>query len=126
MPFIYVKSLPFETPSDMRAIVEGMTKDFSRETGIGLEHVTATWEFLLPGHYAVAGKTVAQQPCASHPVLVDLLSPDFNSPTQVEKMLRTVASSISKRADIPIANIFVNHRPVRSGTVFDGGDIVRW
>lgn len=126
MPFIHVKSLPFATPLDMRAIVEGMTKDFSKGTGVGLEHVSATWEFLLPGHYAVAGQAVAQQPATSHPVLVDLLSPDFNSPAQIEKMLRTVASSISKRANVHDANIFVNHRHAHSGAVFDGGNIVRW
>lgn len=126
MPFIHVKSLPFNTPTDIRAVVEGMTRDFSKATGVGLEHVTATWEFLLSGHYAVAGQAVAQQPGASHPVLVDLLSPDFNSPAQVEKMLRTIASSISKRTKVPIANIFVNHRYTHSGAVFDGGDIVRW
>lgn len=126
MPFIHVRSLPFSTPLDMRSIVEGMTEDLSKGSGVKLEHVTATWEFWSPGHYAVAGKAATRQPDASHPVLVDLLSPDFDSPAQVEQMLRTVASSIAKRANVPIANIFVSHRHARSGAVFDGGDIVRW
>ncbi|MGH8652536.1 MAG: hypothetical protein ACREYE_10350 [Gammaproteobacteria bacterium] len=126
MPFIHVKSLAFEPALKVHAIVEGITKDFTKGTGIGLEHVTATWEFLPAGHYAVAGKTSSRQPETSHPVLVDLLSPDFNSPAQIEKMLRTVAVSISKRAKVPITNIFIYHRQVQSGTVFDAGEVVRW
>lgn len=126
MPFIHIKSLPFDPPLKVSAVIEGLTKDFAQGTGIGLEHVTATWEFLLPGHYAVAGKAAATQPSTSHPLLVDLLSPDFNSPAQVEKMLRVTASSLAKRARVPIENIFIHHRPARSGMVFDAGEIERW
>jgi hypothetical protein len=49
MPFILVKSLPFETPLDIPSVVEGITKDFARDSGIALEHITATWEYMLPG-----------------------------------------------------------------------------
>lgn len=126
MPFIHVKSLPFEPPLDLRPVVEELTKDFAKGTGIRLAHVTATWEFLPRGHYAVGGKTELDQPRASHPVLVDLLAPDLNSPGDVEKMLRVIASSISKRAKIPLRNIFINHREAHAGSVFDSGEIVRW
>jgi hypothetical protein len=43
-----------------------------------------------------------------------------------EKILRVVASSISTRANVPIKNIFINHRYARSGMVFDAGEIVKW
>ncbi len=56
MPFIHVRSLPLDKSFEVAAVLEGLTKDFAKGTGIGLEHVTATWEFLVPGHYAVAGK----------------------------------------------------------------------
>lgn len=126
MPFIHVKSLPFERTIEMPALVRGLTKDFAKGTGIGLEHITATWEFLPSGHYAVAGKTRMHQPGNSHPVLVDLLSPDFNSPEQIENMLRVVAASIAKRAQVPLNNIFINHRRAHSGMVFNAGEVVRW
>jgi hypothetical protein len=45
MPFIHIKSLPFEKPVAIKAVPEGISEDFSHETGIALEHVTATWEF---------------------------------------------------------------------------------
>lgn len=126
MPFIHVKSLPFSTFFDASAALEGVTRDFAKATGIRLEHVTATWEFLPPGHYAVAGKAVSRQPRGSHPLLVDLLVPDFNSGARVRRMLGAVAASIAKRANVPPANIFINVQQARSGMVFDGGKIARW
>jgi phenylpyruvate tautomerase PptA (4-oxalocrotonate tautomerase family) len=126
MPFIHVKSLPFDPPLNIIALVEGITKDFAEGADIALEHVTATWELFPIGHYAVAGKTVSHQPKVSHPVLVDVLTPDFNKSSEVEKMLRVVASSISTRANVPIKNIFINHRYAHSGMVFDAGEIVKW
>jgi hypothetical protein len=126
MPFIHVKSLPFDRLFDASRALEGITKDFAKEAGIALEHVTATWEFLAPGHYASAGSAASRQPRGSHPILVDLLAPDLNSGARVKKMLAAVASSISKRAGVPVTNIFVNFRHARSGMVFDAGEIVRW
>jgi hypothetical protein len=126
MPFIHVKSLPFDPPLNMNTVVEGITKDFASGTGIELEHVTATWEFLSSGNYAVAGSASHTQPEASHPVLVDLLSPDFNQPEKIETMLRTVSAGISERTKVPLNNIFINHRVAHSGMIFDKGHIVRW
>jgi hypothetical protein len=56
IPFSHIKSLPFEKPVAIKAVLERISEDFSPETEIALEHVTATCEFFLPGHYAVAGK----------------------------------------------------------------------
>jgi phenylpyruvate tautomerase PptA (4-oxalocrotonate tautomerase family) len=126
MPFIHVRLLPFDESFDVGAVLEDLTKDFAKGTGIGLEHVTAIWEYLPPGYYAVAGKAAQHQPQDSNPVLVDLLAPDFNSAATVEKMLTTVSSSISKRAKVPITNIFINHRQAHSGSVLEAGEIVHW
>ena len=126
MPFIHVKSLPFEEPCDMRTVLEGVTRDFAKSTGIEVEHVMATWEFLPEGHYAVAGVAALYQLQASHPVLVELVAPDFNSPEDVENMLKAAALSISKRVKVEMSNIFIIYRGVGSGTVFDKGEIVRW
>ena len=61
----------------------------------------------------------------SHPVLVELVAPDSNSPEDVEKMLKVAALSISKRIKVEMDNIFIIYRGVSSGTVFDKGEIVR-
>lgn len=126
LPFIHIKSLPLDPPIDLCHVVERITKDIAQATGIGLEHITATWEFFQEGHYAVAGQAASRQPVASHPVIVDLLSPDFNDAAQIEKMLCAVAASISKRANVEITNIFIHHRQAHSGMVFDAGEVVEW
>ncbi len=126
MPFIHVKSLPFDEPRDVRTVLEGLTRDFAEATGIDVEHVTATWEFFPEGNYAIAGVAALYQPQASHPVLVELVTPDFNSPEDVENMLKAVALSISKRAKVQMDNVFISYRGVGSGTVFDKGEVVRW
>ena len=124
MPLIHVKSLPFAEPRDVRAVLEGLTWDLAGATSVALEHVTATWEFLLEGHHA--GGAALHPRHASHPVLVELVAPDFNSPEDVEKMLETVALSIWNRATVQMDNIFISYRGVSSGTVFDKGKVVRW
>jgi hypothetical protein len=45
MPFIHVKSLPFEAAFEAGTIVEGWSGDFAKGTGTALKDVTATWEF---------------------------------------------------------------------------------
>ncbi|QKT03966.1 hypothetical protein HUS23_09135 [Ectothiorhodospiraceae bacterium 2226] len=126
MPFIHVRSLPFEQPLDVQAVIEGLSQDFAGSTGIALQHVTATWTFFAPGHYAVAGLAASHQPRQSHPLLVDLLVPDLNSADDVRRMLIAVASSLAQRTRLPRENIFINCRAARSGRVFDEGRIARW
>ncbi|HEY5761909.1 MAG TPA: hypothetical protein VIS73_01735 [Rhodocyclaceae bacterium] len=126
MPFVHITSLPFDQPFDVPEVVAGISNDFAEATGVGLEHVTATWQVLLPGYYAVAGITAQCQPEASHPVLVEILAPDFQTPEQIETALLAVAVSIAGRTGIPRQNIFINYRQAHSGMVFDAGELVRW
>lgn len=126
MPFIHIKSLPLQAPCDYRSILEGLSGDFAKATGIELEHITATWVFVQPECYVVAGQSVAVQSRDFPPLLVELLTPDFHHNDDVEAMLRVVAESISKQTGISVNNIFIEHRYARSGGVFDNGGIVRW
>ena len=126
MPFIHIKSLPFADEPDTPALLENLCADFAAATGVGIEHVTATWEWLAPGHYAVGGKAADRQPRASHPLLVDLLTPDFNAGADVERMLVAIADSLAEHAGVARDNIFISQRDARSGRVFDAGETVRW
>lgn len=126
MPFIHIKSLPFEEPLDVGATIQGLADDFADQTGISRIHVTVTWEFFDPGHYTTAGKSAHCQPRESHPILVDFLTPDTHSPDTIADMLNILARSISKHAKFAVENIFINHRLAHSGRVFDDGEVVRW
>lgn len=63
MPFIHVKSLPFEQTTEMSTLVQGLTKDFAKGTGIGLQHVTATWGTLGAGPLRRRWQDLRQATC---------------------------------------------------------------
>ena len=126
MPFIHIKSLPFEEPKNIAFIIKGITEDFSENTGIPLFHIHTTWEFFLPGHYTKGDKNPAYQPEGNHPLIIDLLTPDFNDSGMIASMLVSIAESVSNRAEFPKNNIFINHRQAYSGMVYDDGKIVSW
>ncbi len=126
MPFIHIKSLPFETPLDVPAVITAIGRDFAEENNIPLEHVHVTWEYFEPGHFAKGDSAPEFQPKGPHSLLVDLLTPDFNAMDAIGTMLRTLAHSISGRADVPRHKIFINHRQAFSGMVFDDGEVVTW
>lgn len=126
MPFVHIKSLPFKPVFEVDKVVEAISKDFAKGTELELEYVSVSWAFFPVGGYAVEGIAKAYQPKESHPLLVDILSPDFNPQAQVERMCRVVAESIEKHTGIPHYNIFINHRQAHSGMVFDAGEMVWW
>jgi hypothetical protein len=126
MPFIHIKSLPFEKEVNISKVLQKISWDFSHETGIDEKHVIATWEFYHPFHYAYQGKVVEYQNSGNHPILVDLLAPDFNDKPTIEKMLKTVASSIARLGIVPEERVFINYRCAHSGMVLDEGGIVEW
>lgn len=126
MPFIHIKSLPLKDPADIAKVLRAINRNFAEKTGIDPMHLHATWEFYQPGHHAKGDTAPAQQPEARHPIIVDLLTPDFNDAETIRLMLKTLAESISARFPFPIDNIFINHRQAYSGMVFDDGKIVEW
>lgn len=126
MPFIHIRSLPFESTIDVPAVLTDISRDFATENDLPLFHVHTTWEFFAPGFYAKGGETPTSNPASAHPVIVDLLTPDFNSIEVAGQMLLTLARSISLRSGMNQNNIFINHRYARSGMVYDDGEIVRW
>jgi phenylpyruvate tautomerase PptA (4-oxalocrotonate tautomerase family) len=126
MPFIHIKSMPLTPEIDIPSTIKVISDIFSKHMGIGTEHITVTWDYFKPWHYIHSNEACEIQSANSHPVIVDMLAPDFHSGNTIEKMLKVVADSLSKNSGVPIDNIFINYREAHSGMVFDNGDIVRW
>ena len=127
MPFITIKSLPFEDDIDVPNIIKHITEDFAVTTDIGIEHVTVIWEFIPARHYSVAGLMPASQPRdASHPVLVEMYVPSFHKKESLDAMLESLAFSISKRSGISHSNIYIHYNKVFSGEIFAQGKIIKW
>ena len=126
MPFIRIKSLPFEEKFNITKTVLGISNDFSLGNSIPVNHVHTTWEFYTSGHYAKGENAPTFQPYSHHPIIVDLLTPDFNGKEEIKIMLESLAKSISNHSKMNLSNIFINHQPAQSGMVFDDGKIVEW
>jgi len=126
MPFIQIKSLPFENSFDVSKVVAAISKDFSIANNISVLHIHTSWEFYLSGQYAKGENTPNFHPQSHHPIIVDLLTPDFNNNETIKLMLVSLAKSISSHSKMNIDNIFINHRHAHSGMVFDDGKIVEW
>ena len=126
MPFIHIKSLPFEPELNISRILRAIAKDFSQKTDVSLEHIHTTWEYFQPGHYTTRDRTPDIHPSKYHVVIADLLTPDFNDKKTVKQMLACLADSISKHAHLSRNQIFINHRQAHSEYVFDDGEIVSW
>lgn len=126
MPYIHITSLPQDEGFDTEAAVRAISEAFVAGTGVGLEHVTVTWRYLEPGHYAQAGRTAAEQAHNTHPLLVELLAPDFNDTDTVSRMLECTAEAVADCTGVSISNVFVAYRAVHAGSVFDGGEVVDW
>jgi len=126
MPFIHVKSLPFEEKIDISNVIRNVAIDFSGNTDIQLCHIHTTWEYYQSGHYAKGDKISEFQPKKNYPIIVELFTPDSCDLKLIGIMLESIANSISKNTGFPQNNIFIRSRVAKSNTVFDDGQIVEW
>ena len=125
MPIIKVTSLPFENQDSASWPVQ-VCEHFARSTEIPLKHVSATWQLLPHGHYAHAGVRAQYQPSDSHPVIVEIMLPDFYALDRVEKIIHAAVEAVGFASKLPKQNIFVQVNRARAGAVYDEGRIVRW
>lgn len=126
MPFIHIRSLPGAVPLDVEKAIQTLSRLVAEQTDLELAHLSVVWQYLEPGFYAVAGKTEHLQPHASHPMLVDFLTPDFYSEEKIANALTAIAQGLETVAGVARENIFIQHQAALSGHVFDQGKIVSW
>lgn len=125
MPILRITSLPFENQDSGSWAVE-VCQHFAASTEIPLQHVSAIWQLLPNKHYAHGGNVAYFQPRDSHPVIVDVLLPDFYALDSVENIIMASVDAVCHVSLLPANNVFVQVNRARSGAVFDEGQIVRW
>lgn len=126
MPLIHIKSLSFETEKDIANILKDISSEFSDHMEISEKQVIVTWDTFKENHYSYQGKIAACNEQSDHPILVDLIAPDFNSRERIQEMMFTVSKGISKYANISESRIFIVYRSANSGFVLDEGNVVEW
>lgn len=125
MPFVHIKSLPvahsgFEI-SDALSTISG---HLSMATDIPSEFITVTWEYFESGHY-LAGVNHGRYHDSTHPLLINVLIPDFNSDGAIQRVMNAIAESLGLLG-FERDEIFINLSLARSGMVYDRGEIIRW
>ncbi|MFT5170900.1 MAG: phenylpyruvate tautomerase PptA (4-oxalocrotonate tautomerase family) [Candidatus Marinamargulisbacteria bacterium] len=126
MPVIQFQSLLFEEPVDMASILASITDKLSETLAINRDHFTLFWTYIQAHHYTVGGESKKFQPRDSHPIMIDVLVPDFHDTDMCKAMLCTLSSALSEETDIPEDNLFINLRFAHSNRVFDQGEVVTW
>ena len=123
MPVIQVKALPQDPPLDLAEVLPKISADFAAYAGVAEQFVSLTWTWLQPGHYLCAGQPAQTQPATSHPLLVELLVPDFHRPDQSSRLLRVLAGVLAEHTGVAVRNIFIELRLARAGQAFDDGGV---
>ncbi|MGF1687239.1 hypothetical protein L4C36_11185 [Photobacterium japonica] len=126
MPLVRIKSLPFAQEVNIPRVLNLLSHALSEANEIELNHVMATWDYLIPHHYAHGGKHVEHQPEFTHPILVHFFAPNFNSEEEIAAMLELIASTLVEQLPVDKRNVFINYSPAYSDGVFDEGHIVEW
>ncbi|MCW8956981.1 MAG: hypothetical protein OQL09_08865 [Gammaproteobacteria bacterium] len=126
MPVIQIKSLPFQSQPNMEHWLTQLSREFSQQTGIDTKHISIGWLYYDRGHYLDDSEIADFQSQNSHPLMVELLVPDFNKASDIQHMIRVAAHSLSDICNIDINNIFVHAATAANGLVFDKGSIVSW
>ncbi len=111
---------------DLGLAVRGLTSAVADATELDPKHISVLWHTLAADTYAYQGSLADTQPAQSHPVLVDLVAPDFHRPHQIHLMMKTLAREVAGLAGVSHDNVLVVHYPVSSGHVFDQGRLLNW
>lgn len=126
MPLVRIKSLPFEQEVQISQALQALSQAVADAGNIELHHVMVTWEYLPPSHYVHCGKVADIQAINTHPLLVDLIAPNFNTEEQIASMLELIANTIAEQVPVAKSNIFINYIPAYSDGVYDEGQVVEW
>ncbi|MBA3581463.1 MAG: hypothetical protein H0W44_03305 [Gammaproteobacteria bacterium] len=126
MPIIQIKALPFAQKPNMTNVLEQLTTDFETSLGIGREQINIVWQWIEPNHYAAKGVVAAQQAHDSHPLLVEIIAPDFSKKTKIAQMLICVVNSLAASTGLPRENVYAMFREIHTGCSYHRGEIVKW
>ncbi|WP_064607696.1 hypothetical protein [Photobacterium sp. J15] len=126
MPLVRIKSLPFEQDVAVNQALSALSEAISNAGNIEERHVMVTWEYLSNSHYIHNGKLADYQSETTHPLLVDLVAPNFNTEEEIALMLELIANTIAGSIPISKENIFINFTPAYSDGVYDEGHVIEW
>ncbi|MDB5525991.1 MAG: hypothetical protein JWM58_3754 [Rhizobium sp.] len=123
MPVIQIQALPQQPEPDIPQLLARLCLAVAEGFEIPADYVSATWQTIAPGRYAVGGETVMTQPRSTHPVIVDLAAFETEDPEKIRKLLQITGRYLEQALGLP-GNVFILFRSARSGEVYDGGEVL--
>ena len=124
MPVIQIRTLPQDDSIETVNVLKKVCAAVAREMNYQPSHVWGTWDIIPPHHYAVGNYSVPLQPQSTHGPLVRVVSFEGKTKKDVEAVLRTIAEVLSEELKIDAENIFIEYTEVKSGRIFDGGQVI--
>lgn len=125
MPVICIKTLPLNRPLKINEVLRKLNLQVSKDTGIEANQIWSYWQIIERHLYAVGDTTAAAIQPQTHSPIVEITGFEGKAAELIEKLMRSVAGFLSHVLEIDITNIFITYNEVRSGRVFDGGEVVR-
>lgn len=125
MPVVEVKALQQPKNADVPEVLRQVCREIAREMRISEKHVWAIWQTLKPGYFAEGDITPDFQPLATHPPIIRISAFEGWDAEEIERLLAVTAKTVGGALGLEEGNVFVTYHEVKSGQVFDGGEIVR-
>ena len=125
MPVISIKSLPLSKITDIQSILKNLNTEIAAIAGIKPEHVWSHWQFFDSNYYAVGENLSETIQKHTHSPIAEITGFEGKPENIIEEMLKASAKIISEGLGIDYANVFITYNEVKSGRVFDGGEIVK-
>ncbi|OGQ35438.1 MAG: hypothetical protein A3F16_03730 [Deltaproteobacteria bacterium RIFCSPHIGHO2_12_FULL_43_9] len=125
MPVIEIKALPQKEWISVPNVLKKLSAKVSQVMGEEPKHVWASWESIKPEHYVEDNHETPLQPAGTHPPIVKILAFEGRPQELVEKLMSAVAEFLVKELELDPGNVFIIYQELRSGHVFDGGQVVK-
>ncbi len=116
-PMVRIMSLPIS--GDIDAILAGISKGVSEETGLGQEFITYYWQS-IDSINCMGKKTV------DYPIFVDLYVPGFLTTSEIKGIMTSMADNIEKFTKIDKKWVFIHTHFPRQEQVYISGGVASW
>jgi hypothetical protein len=105
-------------------ILKQLNNEMAAALSYDKNDIWSYWQFIERHMYAVGDSTAAVIEPSTHSPIIEITGFEGKSKEQIETMLNVTADVISNGLGIERSNIFITFSEVKSGCIFDGGQIV--
>ncbi|MCP4020920.1 MAG: hypothetical protein GY729_03685 [Desulfobacteraceae bacterium] len=125
MPKITIKTLPLDSGIDIQHILKTLGHQLSHSLDIGLDRLIILWEIIGANQFLFHGKVTDVQPEKTHHPIVEITAVQGMPRSLEEKMVETIAQTLSNELLVDFNNICVSINTLAPGKLFVVGRFVK-